>query len=70
MHKKKKLLISNILPRIGASVHRRELTSFLENAELLSYRGGSALCLLCYLQQKGLVIQVEKRQYEKGRLIE
>lgn len=39
-----------ILPQLLASIHRRELTSFLENAQLLGYQDESALRLMRYLQ--------------------
>ncbi len=48
--KNKKLLIIDILSRIGLLVHNRELTIFLENVELLGYEGDAALSLLTYLQ--------------------
>jgi hypothetical protein len=52
--KKKKLSIVAILPRIAALINNRELTIFLENAELLGYERDAALSLLAYLQTTGV----------------
>jgi hypothetical protein len=41
---------SEFLTKLGASIKRRKLTNFLENAEYLGYYGDSALVLLHYLQ--------------------
>lgn len=42
--------IFEILKQLTTSIHRRELSNFLEAAQLLGYQDESALRLLRYLQ--------------------
>jgi|GEM_PF-1781811 len=48
--KEKKLLIVNILPRLGGLIKQKRLTEILEGLECLGYCGDDATALLAYLQ--------------------